>query len=225
MAKAPIAIAIDGPASSGKGTVARLVAGALGYSYVDTGAMYRCVGLLGQRRGLEPSDGPGLAAMIAKLRFQISWLDGRLQVVVDGEDLSTAIRTESVGQLASAVATLPEVRAALLELQRSLGAAGGVVMDGRDIGTVILPNAALKVFLDASAEVRAQRRQLELAQRGVAVSAAQVLQELQARDAQDANRATAPLRAADDAVHVDSSVLTPQEVADQVVALAHQRGA
>lgn len=225
MADRPIAIAIDGPASSGKGTVARLVAGALGYAYVDTGAMYRCVAFIAQRRGVDLGDGPALAAMIAELRFLLSWRDGALVVEVNGEDLSAAIRTEAVGQGASTVATLPEVRAALLQLQRSLGAAGGVVMDGRDIGTVILPNAELKVFLDASAEVRAQRRQLELSQRGVQVTDAEVLSELLARDARDSNRAAAPLRAADDAVHVDSSVLTPQEVADRVVALARQRGA
>lgn len=221
----PLTIAIDGPASSGKGTVARLVAAALGYRYVDTGAMYRSVALLGERAGLARQDGPPWAALIGGLDFDLRWADGALAVRVNGEDLSAAIRTETVGQGASAVAALPAVRAALLERQRALGRAGGVVMDGRDIGTVVLPEAQLKVYLDAAPQERARRRALELEARGVQQPAEQVLSELLARDAQDSGRATAPLRQADDAVYLDSTGLDPQAIAAQIVALAHARGA
>ena len=163
-----IAIAIDGPASSGKGTVARLVAEALGFSYVDTGAMYRCVALAAARLGVPWSEGPALAALIPSLHFELRFEAGRLAVRVNGEDVSEAIRAETISLGASAVATLPEVRTALLEGQRALARRGGVVMDGRDIGTVVLPDAALKVYLDADVDERARRRQAELAARGQA---------------------------------------------------------
>ncbi|MCB9797560.1 MAG: (d)CMP kinase [Alphaproteobacteria bacterium] len=218
-------MAIDGPASSGKGTVARLVAQALGFTYVDTGAMYRCVALLGQRRGLSWDDGGALAELIGALDFSLRWERGALKVEVDGEDLSQAIRTEAIGQGASAVARLPEVRAALLDRQRALAAEDGVVMDGRDIGTVVLPDAELKIFLDAALGERARRRQQELEGRGVARALAEVQQELAARDAQDSQRATAPLRQADDALRLDSTTRSPEEVAREVVDIARRRGA
>jgi cytidylate kinase len=220
-----ICIAIDGPASSGKGTVARRVARALDYQYVDTGAMYRSVGLVALERGVALDDGPALGALASGLRFGFAWtLDG-LRVLLDGRDVSTSIRAERVGNAASAVAVQPEVRAALLDLQRGLGADGGVVMDGRDIGTVILPGAELKVYLDASLDERARRRHQELLERGVDVSYDAVREELRLRDAQDSGRAVAPLCAADDAVVLDSTRLSPHAVVDAVLDLAAARGA
>ncbi|MFZ5480304.1 MAG: (d)CMP kinase [Myxococcota bacterium] len=216
-----ITIAIDGPASSGKGTVARAVAEQLGYAYVDTGAMYRAVGLTALRRGVDPRDPVATEAIALALHFAFDWHKGSLRVIVDGEDVSKAIRTEPVGNAASAVAVHPGVRAALLQTQRDLGAGGGVVMDGRDIGTVVLPGAELKVFLDASLEERARRRHLESP--GTAYDV--VLRELAARDAQDAGRATAPLRKADDAVAIDTTGLSVPEVVSAVLRLADARRA
>lgn len=214
-----IAIAVDGPASSGKGTVARRVAQALGYQYVDTGAMYRTVGLLAQRRGVSVGDALASAAIARGIHFAFAFRDGALVVIADGEDVSAAIRGETVGAAASAVAVHPEVRSALLGLQRGLGAAGRVVMDGRDIGTVVLPGAQLKIYLDASLDERARRRHADLPGR----SYADVRAELAARDAQDMHRATAPLRPAHDAVILDSTRLTVDEVVAEVVRLAHER--
>lgn len=221
MAPRRIAIAIDGPASSGKGTVARRVAQELGYGYADTGALYRSVGLGVLRRGGEPSD-PVVAEAVARaLDVRFTWEAGRLKVEVGGEDVSAAIRTEPVSKAASAVAVHPGVRAALLDTQRRLGEDGGVVMDGRDVGTVVLPGAELKIYLDASLEERARRRLGDLP----GADYAEVLREMAARDAQDAGRATAPLRRADDAVYLDTTGLTPDEVVARIVALAHTRGA
>ncbi|HMV67426.1 MAG TPA: (d)CMP kinase, partial [Myxococcota bacterium] len=161
-----ITIAVDGPASSGKGTVARAVARALGYAYVDTGAMYRSVALVASRRGVGWDDEPALADLAAGLSFRFGWDGARLRVEVDGEDVTAAIRADTFGTGASRVSRLPRVRAALLDLQRALGAAGGVVMDGRDIGTVVLPAADLKVYLDADVHERARRRHAEIVGRG-----------------------------------------------------------
>lgn len=211
-----IAIAIDGPASSGKGTVARRVAQALGYAYVDTGAMYRAVGLLVLRAGADPKDAAAATAVAERLRFAFAWEDGRLRVFTDGEELTQAIRSAEVGVAASAVAVHPGVRTALLRAQREMGAAGRVVMDGRDIGTVVLPDAKLKVFLDASLDERARRRQAELPGK----SFAEVREELAARDLQDSSRATAPLRCAADAVRIDSTAMDIDAVVARVLDLA-----
>lgn len=218
MPASPISIAIDGPASSGKGTVARMVARALDLPYVDTGAMYRSVGLRALREGVSTTGGARLGALAAALSFQFTWDGSLLRVAVDGEDLTAAIRTEAVGQAASDVAVVPEVRAALLDLQRDLARAGAV-MDGRDIGTVVLPDADLKIYLDASAEVRAARRRDELAARGDVRPLAVVLADILARDAQDSTRAHAPLCAAEDAVRVDSTHRSPQEVVEEILQL------
>ena len=219
------AIAIDGPASSGKGTVARLVAAELGFVYVDTGAMYRATALLAQRKGIAWDDGVALAKMIEALRFELAFDDGRFSIQVDGEDISSTIRDEGIGRGASAVAIQPMVRSALLDTQRAMARTQGVVMDGRDIGTVVLPDAQLKVFLDASVDVRARRRHMELVARGEEASFATVRDELIARDAQDSNRATAPLSQAEDAVYLDTTDLTPEGARDTIVRLACRRGA
>lgn len=221
-----ITIAIDGPASSGKGTVARSVAQALGYSYVDTGAMYRAVALTAREAGV-PWDAPvALAELASGLEFSFHWSDGLLRTCIGTRDISKAIRDEAVGKGASDVAVFPAVRTALLHRQQALGARGGVVMDGRDIGTVVLPNAELKVFLDAGVEERARRRHGELVSRlgNDAPSFASVLEELRARDAQDRGRKSAPLKAAADAVYVDSTARTPEDVSALVVSLARARG-
>ena len=220
-----ICIAIDGPASSGKGTVARRVARVLDYAYVDTGAMYRSVGLVATERGVALDDGGALGRLAAGLRFGFSWTVDGLRVSVDGRDVSEDIRAEQVGNAASAVATRPEVRSALLGLQRALGSDGRVVMDGRDIGTVILPGAELKVFLDASLDERARRRHQELQARGLSPSLDSVRGELALRDAQDSGREVAPLMAAADAVVLDSTALAPDVVVDTVLGLARARGA
>lgn len=219
------AIAIDGPASSGKGTVARAVARTLGSAYIDTGAMYRAVALAASRAGVEYEDGPALGRLARGLRVQFRWSGEALTVLLDGEDVSAALRTEAVGQGASAVAVHPQVRAALLELQRGLARDGDVVMDGRDIGTVVLPDAALKIYLDATLAERARRRHLELLDRGVPAEYEAIYREIAARDEQDMSRAAAPLRAAEDAVVLDTTVLTAGEAAEQIIELARARGA
>jgi cytidylate kinase len=218
-----INIAIDGPASSGKGTVAREVARALGYAYVDTGAIYRAVAFAADAAGVPWSDEERVAALARALPLRFSWAEARLRVMLGDDDVTDAIRAEHVGRGASAVAVLPAVRAALLDLQRGLAAHGGVVMDGRDIGTVILPGAELKVFLDAAPAERARRRTLELRARGEPADEGTVLREIVARDAQDSGRATAPLRAADDAIHVDTTALSAAEAREAVLALARAR--
>lgn len=222
----PVRIAIDGPGSSGKGTVARMLARELGYPYVDTGAMYRAVALACLRRDVPLTDGAATGAVARGLVLHFSWdADGLLRLSMDGEDVTTEIRQDHVGRGASDVAVHPEVRSALLDQQRELAARGGVVMDGRDIGTVVLPNAELKVFLDADLDERARRRHAELVERGGDESFDEVRARLAARDAQDRERDTAPLRAADDAVVLDSTRLSPAEVVTHLAALARTRGA
>ena len=217
--RAPLAVAIDGPASSGKGTVARMVAREMGYAYVDTGAMYRAVALSALRAGLDLEDGAACGALAARLRFDFTWRGGARTVAVDGEDVSAAIRGEAAGQGASQVSRHPAVRAALLGLQRGLAERGDVVMDGRDIGTVVLPDARLKIYLDADLSERARRRHREQLERGLASDYEDIRRELAARDAQDMGRAHAPLRAAEDAVRLDTTGLTPAEAAARIVSL------
>jgi CMP/dCMP kinase len=219
-----ICIAIDGPASSGKGTVAKAVAQALDYRYIDTGAMYRAVALaaLRQRVGWKSS---GIGAIARAARIDFAWDGKDLRVTLDGEDVTEAIRAEEIGRGASDVASVPEVRTALLEHQRALGQGGRVVMDGRDIGTVVLPDAELKVYLDASLEERGRRRALELEARGEQWPIERVKEDLRARDRQDAGRAVAPLKQAADAVYVDTTGLSPEGVRDRILALARQRAA
>ncbi|MEE2752138.1 MAG: (d)CMP kinase [Myxococcota bacterium] len=225
MAAEGIVIAVDGPASSGKGTASKLVATQLGYTYLDSGALYRVVALLGTRRGIAHDEEHALASMIRELDLSMTWEEGRLRVWADGEELSEEIRAESVGQGASAVSRWPAVRDALLDLQRDLGAGGGVVMDGRDIGTVVFPMAHLKVYLDASLDVRARRRTEEMLERGLEASFDQVRNDIEMRDTQDRNRTVAPLMVADDAITVDSTGLTPGQVVARILELARIRGA
>ena len=212
-----ITIAIDGPASSGKGTVARTVARRLNYAYIDTGAMYRSVALAAQRRGLDLAHADELGQLTTTLEFQFRWSDSGLRVIVNGEDWSDAIRTETVGKGASDVAVHAPVRAALLERQRALAREGGIVMDGRDIGSVVLPDADLKIFLDASVDERARRRHAELVARGLDVSLDTIRNEVSERDHQDRTRAEAPLIQTEDAVYLDTTAMSAEASAEQIV--------
>lgn len=212
-----ITIAIDGPASSGKGTVARTVAERLDYAYIDTGAMYRSVALAAQRRGLDLAHAEELGELTATLEFQFRWADGGLRVIVNGEDWSDAIRTETVGKGASDVAVHAPVRAALLERQRALAREGGIVMDGRDIGSVVLPDADLKIYLDASVDERARRRHAELVARGLDVNLDTIRHEVSERDHQDRTRTEAPLIQTEDAVYLDTTAMSAEASAEKIV--------
>ena len=200
-----ISIAIDGPSGAGKSSLAKRLAADLGYVYVDTGAMYRTIGLYAVRQGADLHDAAAVAALLPQIRLDIRLVDGSQHVYLNGEDVSEAIRAEEIGMAASAVSTHPPVRAFLLETQRGLAANQNVLMDGRDIGTVVLPNATVKIFLTASPEARAQRRCKELQEKGQAAEYETVLADIRQRDDQDTHRAVAPLKQAEDAILVDTS--------------------
>ncbi len=218
-----IRIAIDGPASSGKGTVARGVAKQLGYAYIDTGAMFRAVALAAEDAGVDWHDEESVAALVADLDVGFQWSEGAVEMVVDGRAIAHRIRSERIGGGASAVARYPGVRSALLDLQRSLAQRGGVVMDGRDIGSVVLPDAELKVYLDASADTRAKRRFDEMRHRDPDVTYEAIKAEIQARDTQDLNRSQAPLVRVPDAVYVDTSNMTVEQAVEQILLAAASR--
>ena len=210
-------IAIDGPSGAGKSTLARAVAEKFGFLYVDTGAIYRTVGLSALRAGADPKDAASVAALLPETRVELVHApDGLQHMRLNGEDVTEQIRTPEVSMAASAVAAHPQVRAFLLDTQRSLAKTHSVVMDGRDIGTVVLPDADVKVFLTASAQERAWRRTIELTERGTPKPYAEVLAELEQRDRDDETRTEAPLRQAGDAVRLDNSQLTFQETVDAV---------
>lgn len=202
-----ISIAIDGPSGAGKSTLAKRLAGELGCVYVDTGAMYRAIGLYALRQGRNPADSGAVEALLPEISLKLAVVDGAQHIFLNGEDVSAAIRTEEAGMAASAVAVHPAVRAFLLEQQRGLARTQNVLMDGRDIGTVVLPNATVKIFLTASAEARARRRWKELQEKGQTKPYAAVLEDIRARDYQDSHRSAAPLRQAEDAVLLDTSEL------------------
>ncbi len=218
-------VAIDGPAGAGKSTAARLLAARLGYALLDTGAIYRTMALRARQSGIAWEDGPAVAALADGLELSFR-LDGQVnRVLANGEDVTAAIRTPEISDGASRVSALPEVRAALLGLQRRIGAAGGVVVEGRDIGTVVFPQAEAKFFLTASADERARRRVAELAAAGRPADLAQTKAEILARDERDSSRATAPLRRADDAVEIDSSALGAQQVVERMAEIVLGRAA
>jgi cytidylate kinase len=220
---AKLTIAIDGPAGSGKSTAAKRVAELLGYGYINTGAMYRAVALAALRAGTAPDEGEQVVALTRKARIELRWDEGRTRVWLDGAEVSEEIRRPEVAQAASLVSTIPAVRELLVARQRELGAGGGVVMEGRDIGSVVLPLADLKIFLTASAEVRARRRMDELAGRGERVSIERMTAEVAERDRRDTGRASSPLVAAEDAVIVDSTAMEREEVARVIVLLAREK--
>ena len=206
MNKKQYAVAIDGPSGAGKSTLARAAAERLGILYVDTGAIYRTIGLYVQRRGIDPKDTAAVMAALPDIRIGMDHdADGMQRMLLNGEDVTADIRLPEISMYASAVSAIQGVRDFLMEMQRSLARERSVIMDGRDIGTVVLPDADVKIFLYADVEVRAKRRELELRQRGTPKPYEEVLREMEERDYNDTHRAAAPLRAADDAIMVDTS--------------------
>ncbi len=200
------AIAIDGPSGAGKSSLARAAAAQFGFIYVDTGAIYRTVGLAAYRRGLDRHDENAVKAMLPELKIEMRYNEaGEQRMFLNGDDVSAEIREPEISICASDVSALPAVRAFLLEMQRQMAREHSVIMDGRDIGTVVLPQAELKIFLTASAKARADRRLLELRRKGIESSFEEVLRDIEYRDEQDTTRAAAPLKKADDAVLVDTS--------------------
>lgn len=217
------AIAIDGPAGAGKSTIARRLSERLGYIYVDTGALYRAVALFLLRENIDISDVNGVESALSRINIDIAFENGVQQVILCGENVSGLIRTPEVSMMASGSSALPCVRAFLLEQQRELAKTHNVIMDGRDIGTVVLPNANIKIFLTASAECRAKRRYDELLTKGEQVTFDEVLADMEKRDYQDSHRAVAPLRPASDSVTVDTSDLGLAEAVDKMEKLVRSR--
>lgn len=218
----PLLIAIDGPSGAGKGTIARAVARRLNYRHIDTGAMYRAVAWKAVRENVELTDEDAVAALASRISIDVG--DG--VITVDGHDVRTAIRTPEIDAAAAAVARQPRVRQVLIAQQREMGAGGGVVMEGRDIGTTVFPNADVKIYLDASPEERARRRAHDPAHASGRAGAAvqEVASALAARDQSDSTRAVSPLAKADDAVFIDTTGVPIDEVVDRVMALVHERG-
>ena len=215
-----IQIAIDGPGGAGKSTVAKAVAAKLGIVYVDTGALYRTIGYYVRQKNIAPDSREGVAACLPEISINIVYQDGAQHVYLNGEDLGDKIRTPEMSMYASAVSAIPEVRAFLLDTQRDIAKKNSVIMDGRDIGTVILPEADVKIFLTASEECRAQRRYKELIARGQNVTLEDVLAEMNQRDTQDSTRECAPTAAADDAILLDNTGMTFDQTVDAIVRLA-----
>lgn len=213
---APV-VAIDGPSGSGKGTIAQALALELGWHRLDSGALYRSVGLAGQRKGIAMTDAEALAAMTRNLDLTFAADETGESVVLEGQDISSAIRSEEAGAAASAVAAVPAVREALLARQRAFAIPPGLVADGRDMGTVVFPDAVLKVFLTASPEARAERRHKQLIEKGISVSLRDLSKGISDRDERDASRSVAPLRPADDARVLDSTDLRPAQVVHRVL--------
>lgn len=215
-----INIAIDGPAGAGKSSVAKAVASKLGFIYVDTGALYRSIGVNALRHGIKTDDADAVIALLPETKVELRYINGTQRVFLNGEDVSEAIRMPEASMAASNVSAIPAVRTFLLDLQRDMAKNNNVIMDGRDIGTVILPEAQYKFFLTASAQVRADRRFKELKEKGIDVDYNALLEEIIQRDYNDSHRETAPLRQADDAILIDSSNMTLEEsinaIADRV---------
>jgi len=217
-------VAIDGPSGAGKSTLARQAASSLGFLYVDTGAIYRTVALSAARAGIDPSDRERLVPTLSGLDIRLAYgEDGLQHMYLNGEDVSDAIRRHEVSQLASLVSAIPEVRSFLLDLQRDLARNNNVIMDGRDIGTVVLPHADVKIFLTASAQVRAERRWRELMERGQCAQLDSVLKDIIRRDEQDMSRPVAPLRQAEDAVLVDTTHLDLEQSLQNVLTVIKER--
>jgi len=218
MNKKRLVIAIDGPSGAGKSTTARLLAERLGYIYIDTGAMYRAVGWKTRREGIDPEDEEKLEDLCRRTEVAIKQDNSDPRFYVDGQDVTGELRTPEMGMTASAVSKSPSVRARLLTLQRELGKNGGVVMDGRDIGTVVFPGADVKFYLDAGAEERGRRRHRELREKGMDVELGRITRELADRDRQDSGRSLAPLRRADDALLIDTTSMNIDEVVNAMMA-------
>lgn len=222
--KKTFAVAIDGPSGAGKSTIARKCAETFGFLYVDTGAIYRTVGLAARRRGIDPRDTKAVTDMLPALDIELFHAnDGLQHMRLNGDDVTSEIRLPEISLYASHISAHPEVRAYLMEMQRGLSRTHNVIMDGRDIGTVVLPDAQLKIFLTASSRARAERRLLELQQKGQNVSFEEVLRDIELRDKNDSERAAAPLRAAEDAVLVDTTELSFAESCEKIAGLIKER--
>lgn len=218
-----ISVAIDGPAGAGKSTLARKAAKELGFIYVDTGALYRTVGLKFSKKGADTNLNCDICSVLESTTVDIRFVNGEQRVFLDGEDVSEEIRTPTASMMASAVSAKGEVRAFLLEMQRKLARENDVLMDGRDIGTVVLPNATVKIFLTASAEERARRRYDELIGKGMTVSFEEVYDDMVKRDYADSHREIAPLKQADDAILADTTGLEPHESLDLILKIVKER--
>ncbi len=219
-----MSVAIDGPGGAGKSTVARELARRFGFVYVDTGAIYRTVGLAAKRAGADPKSSAEMAPLLERIRVELRYEGGEQRMLLDGEDVTGLLRTPELSMYASDVSALPEVRAFLLGMQRQAAERHSVVMDGRDIGTVVLPGAQVKIFLTASKEERARRRYEELRARGESQSYGEVLADMERRDGNDSGRAVAPLRPAEDSVVLDSTGLSVEEVVARIGELIIEKG-
>lgn len=212
-------VAIDGPAGAGKSSIARAAAKELGFIYVDTGALYRAVGVYGLRNGIDNKNADAVAGMLPSISVELKFQDGVQHVYLNGEDVSEEIRTPPASMAASDVSAVPAVRQFLFDLQRDIAAKNDCIMDGRDIGTVVLPNAQVKIFLTASPEARAMRRYKELQEKGAKDTYEEVLSDLLQRDYNDSHRAVAPLKPAEDSITVDNSGLSLDDSIEQVLSV------
>ena len=217
-------IAIDGPAGAGKSTIAKMAAERLGFIYVDTGAMYRGMALYFLRQGISPSDEEAIKQACSQVEITIRYENGVQQIYLNGENVSSLIRREEVGNMASATSVYPAVREKLVELQRQLAAQANVIMDGRDIGTCVLPHAQVKIFLTASVQERAKRRYLELKAKGEKADLQEIRRQIEERDDRDTHRENSPLVQAEDAVYLDTSSLDIQQAAGRVLVIAAEKG-
>lgn len=219
-----IAIAIDGPAGAGKSTIAKLCAKELGFIYVDTGALYRAIGLCAYRNNIGSKDTDAILEMLKDIKVELAFNDKKEQIVLlNGEDVSGFIRTPEISMYASDVSAIEQVRAFLLELQRNMAKTNNVIMDGRDIGTVVLPDAQIKIFLTASPQVRAKRRYDELVEKGMDVNFDDILSDVITRDYNDSHREIAPLKPAEDSVIVDTSELNLEESVEKMISIMKER--
>ena len=216
-------IAIDGPAASGKSTTAQLLAKKLGYLYIDTGAMYRACALKAKKMGIDINDEESIRELLDDIDIRIENHNSKNRIFLDGEDVSEDIRADDISALASAISAIPAVRYKMVELQRKMGEKGGVILDGRDIGTFVFPTAEVKFFLTASPEIRAKRRWLELQQKGINKDFSEVLADLVKRDNNDSQRALAPLKKAEDAIEIDTSNMTIEEQTDCLYQIIRSR--
>lgn len=219
-----IAIAIDGPAGAGKSTIAKMAAKELSFIYVDTGALYRAIGLCAKQNDIGSKDVDKILEMLKTIKVELAFNDNKEQIVLlNGEDVSSLIRTPEISMYASDVSAIPEVRAFLLDLQRNMAKTNNIIMDGRDIGTVVLPDAKVKIFLTASSEVRAKRRYDELIEKGMDVKYEDVLSDVITRDYNDSHRETAPLKPAEDSVLVDTSGLDLEQSVEKLISIMKER--